>query len=226
MKVIFTILLSILVQFVTIAQEDDEPMYYNREVSVDIGTMASANSHNNTNIIIGTTYDFQTAYYFKRNLGIRTGINLAQDLDGADKFISIPVYLAYRTDIHRRFQPNFETCNDFLLSLILFIFPNNLEFNVGPNFGYFSERSGLHTISTDGGKNYYSEGYKLNSNMAFSLDAGIKGKLYIWRIGLVGSFTVCYMPTKNFTFQSPNKELNGLSPHTFVRGTLGLTFNF
>lgn len=223
MKLHLCLIFLIIHSFSVIAQEDDEPMYYLHEINVDYGVMASMDTQ--LNHIIGNTYNFQTAYFYKVNTGFRVGLNLAKDFEGANSYYSIPLYFAYRTDIKRRLSPNIETCGDFLFSVLLLLFPNNLEFNIGPNFGYFTDETNLLRKSSDGGKTYYNEGFRLKNKFSFSLDAGLKGKLYIWRIALVGGVSIAYMPTRNFIFQSPNKDLNGFRPKIFGQATIGMAFN-
>jgi hypothetical protein len=197
------------------AQEDDEPMFYFREVNVDYGAFGPL-TPNYYDVNMGKTFNIQGAYYLYKHVGIRSGINITKDLSGVDNYVSVPVYFSYRTDLSRGRMFNTESCSDFLFSLILIIFPSNIEFNVGPSMGYFQ-----------GFDNYtVTDGYKLNNNFALSLDAGLKAKLYVWRLALVGSVSVGYMPTQNLIYQSTDKEKNGYRPRTYGSATIGLAFNF
>jgi hypothetical protein len=204
--------------------QKQEEKYYFHDVSIDFGIYPSLYKGNEHPNLFGNVISFQTVHYLSNKSGYRTGFSIIQNMEGADKQYSIPIYFCYRSAMSRSMTVgSFNSINDLIILLLSGLIPKNIEFDIGSNFGYITpDNQNIY----DGKNLEYN--FVLNNKFLCSLDAGFRIKYKIWRFGIVLSPTLSYLLTNNYNFISDDKmdKNYGFKPKWFLRATAGISFSF
>lgn len=190
----------------TIGQQYEQAYCFGYEIGA-LGFISKQNAPDMFN-----QYNSLTIAYFGdlRN-GIRTGLDYATELEGTDNSFIIPIYYAYRSQ-PRLEKRVVETFSDLLYA----VFPSRFEINVGPSFGYFAKSK----------KSITDNEFRVQREVLFSINAGIRPSFQIWRFNLGVNLNVGYIPTKNFRYYSTNEYENGLTTKWIVHIGGYLTYAF
>lgn len=209
----------------SIAQTKTENKFFH-DISVDYGIFASLNSDQHENLA-GNKLNLQTSYFFINDLGIRSGITFVSNMEGCNKFYSVPVQLVYRTPVYKSHEIyiHAENLTDFIFKLIVSLMPKQYEFNIGTNLGYIEPNNQISIVSINDGPSF-EKGYGVEQRFVSTIDVGFKGKYKIRRFGITLSPTVNYLLTKNFKYNSELFPDKGYTPQFFLSFTFGLAYEF
>ncbi|MEA3317037.1 MAG: hypothetical protein U9R54_03690 [Bacteroidota bacterium] len=208
------------------AQENDDDFFFH-DISFDYGIFASLNSSEHENLL-GSKYAFQTTYYFINNTGLRSGIAFVNDIEGSDKFFSVPLQFVYRTPVDRtyRISNNIGSLEEFFFKAILGLMPRQAEFYGGINIGHIKADNSISYTSINGGP-LFEEGYELKQEFFTSVNAGMRFLYKIRQLGIFLAPSVNYTLTNNFKYYSDIPENNdNYIPKWFFSGTFGLSYQF
>lgn len=224
MKFISTVIFVFLV-IESFTQEVKENNLFH-DLSIDYGIFASLNSEAYENLA-GNRLNIQSTYYLFNDMGIRTGISFINNLEGCNKFYSIPLQFVYRTPVYKSSEIyiDAESITDFVFQLIIGLMPKQFEFNVGANIGYIDPNNNLSLVSIDNGP-WFEEGFSTEKRFVSTIDIGFRGKYKIRRFGILLSPTMNYLLTKNFKYNSEMNLDREYKPQLFISFTFGLSYEF
>lgn len=224
MKIIITsiLMLSAISSF---SQHVQENKFFNN-ISVDYGIFASLNSDRYENLA-GNRLNFQASYYFVNNFGINTGVSFISNIEGSNKFYSIPIQLVYRTPVYKSSEIYIDAVSltDLIFQLIIGLMPKQYEINFGTNLGYIEPNNNISLVSINNGP-WLKEGYSAEQRFVSTIDLGVKGKYKIGRFGVTFSPVVSYLLTRNFKYYSEVNPYNQYYPTMFLSFTFGLSYEF
>ncbi|MDA3953051.1 MAG: hypothetical protein PF485_05360 [Bacteroidales bacterium] len=203
--------------FLAFSQLDEEIPGY--EISIDYGIFNSLNSSIHENLT-GNKLSFQVAIFSLSDFGFRTGISSFTNLEGSDKFYTIPLCITYRTGIYRR-----SNVVGSLTDLILVFMPMQAEFNFGTNIGYIEPDNNLGLSSINGGP-WIQRGYQAEQRFVSTIDLGLRFNYKIKRISIVLSPIESYILSQNFKYYSEDEFDNGYTPQWFLSFTFGVSYQF
>lgn len=211
--------------FSSFAQQNEEKFFFH-DVSIDYGLFASLNSNKHENLA-GNKLNFQTTYYFVNDMGIRTGISFINNLEGSDKFYSVPVQFVYRIPIDKSFiiGGRIESIGDLIFKIIIGLIPRQTDFHCGVNIGYIEPDNGLALTSINGGP-WIQQGYQVEQRFLTTLDLGLRLQYKIKRFGIIAAPNVNYILTQNFQYYSDTGVDHGYTPQWFMSITVGLAYQF
>jgi hypothetical protein len=192
---------------------------YSKEISIEYGIFASSNGSEHENLT-GSQINLQTAFFYRNNIGFRTGVSSIKGLEGSSKFYSIPIYFSYRIE------------NDWsymsvgsLSDLILILLPRNMEFDFGTSIGYIEPYDDLKLGSTNGGP-WTLKGYQVDQRFVSTLDLGMRLNYNINRFSFVISPKVNYMLSQNFKYYSEDGIDHNYTPKWFFSMGFGVAYQF
>lgn len=217
------LIILLVITFSSFAQQDEEKFFFH-DISFDYGLFASLNGYEHENLV-GNKLNFQTTFYFFNDMGIRTGISYINDMEGTDKFYSVPVQFVYRTPVDKSFMigGSVKSIEDLLFKIILGLIPRQADFHCGFNMGYIKPGN---VVSYHNGVPWEQEHYKLEKRFLTTLDLGLRLQYKIKRFGIVMAPCVSYMLTQNFKYYSETGFDQGYTPKWFMSITVGLAYQF
>ncbi len=230
MRFSLLILSLFLALFMPLLAQDDE-VFFTKNLSANWGIyVTTVNKSGISHSMQGTLYSVEYAKFHKERVGYRTGVNVVRYLYGNDYLISMPFYITYRTSTEsRRFNNSaLESADNFFGQLLFVVLPKNFEFFGGCNLGYVDcaepEIKSTQISKSLSYQNYFSA----DRHFLASLDAGLRMKYRIGRMGIVFAPSISYLASGNYKFTTtdPNDASNGVRPHIFFRITGGLAYNF
>lgn len=224
MKIFFA---SILLFFtiISFAQTDEDNQFFHN-ISVEYGIFASLNSDRYENLT-GNRLSFLASYYFINNFGINSGVSFINNIEGSNKFYSMPIQLVYRTPVYKSSEVYIEaeSLTDFIFQLIIGLMPKQYEFNVGTNLGYIEPNNNISMVSINNGP-WLRDGYSAEQRFVSTIDLGFKGRYKIRRFGVTISPSLSYLLTKNFKYYSEVYPEKDYYPKMFLSFTVGLSYDF
>lgn len=209
----------------SIAQQNDEEFFFH-DISFDYGLFASLNSNEHENLV-GNKLSLQTTYYFFNDIGIRSGISFVNDLEGSNKFYSVPIQLVYRTPIDKSFMigGSVESIEELIFKIFIGLIPRQADFHCGVNIGYIEPDNGLGLSSINGGP-WVKRGYQVEQRFLTTLDLGFRLHYKIKRFGIMAAPNVNYILTENFQYYSDDGIDNAYNPKWFLSIAFGVSYQF
>lgn len=177
---------------------------------------------NNKPSIFSTKKELTFAYYPDTQKGFRTGVSYANELEGSKALFIFPAYFAYRSEIKK---PNGEIVLDSFSDLMNAIFPQRIELNLGPAFGFISRIDNYQGVAPTNNQ-YFQNEYVADRKIVMSLDFGIRPSYVLGRVNLFISLYAGLLISRNFIYTSDNIELMGIRPNIIVKGDFGISFAF
>lgn len=222
---IFIITILLFFSVSSIAQQNEEKFFFH-DISFEYGLFASLNSSRYENLV-GWKYSLQTSYYFFNDMGFRTGVSLVNDLEGTNKFYSVPIQFVYRTSIDKSFMigGSVDSFEELLFKIFLGLIPRQADYHCGINVGYIEPDNNLGLSSINGGE-WVQEGYQTEQRFLTTLDLGLRLQYKIKRVGIIVAPSVNYVLSKNFKYYSETGYNNGYTPQWFLSMTMGLSYQF
>lgn len=231
MRNCFVLQLFLFLGFITPLFAQDDEVFFTKNLSANWGIyVTTVNKSGISHSMQGTLYSVEYAKFHKERVGYRSGINLVRYLNGSDYLMSVPFYITYRTSNESgSFDDTaLESADSFLGQLLFMVLPKNYEFFGGCNLGYVDcaepEIKSTQISKSLSYQNYFSA----DRHFLASLDAGLRMKYRIGRMGIVFAPSISYLASGNYQFTTtdPNDASNGVRPHIFFRVTGGLAYNF
>ncbi len=162
------------------------------------------------------------SYHPDSKHGFRTGISYSNNVEGCDEIFEIPIYYSYKTK--SKHDHEIKSISS-ILDLFGLLFPQRVEFFVGPSLGYI-ERKDDYFNATSANNQYYSDEFVADRKISLSFDISAKPSYQIGPVNIYFSFGVGYLLTRNFKYVSDNPFLSGKRPCFNIKGDIGLSISF
>lgn len=193
----------------------------NYEVGASVGFGAIIIKKQRTSLFIPKS-TISYSYHPDSRHGFRTGISYSNNVEGCDEIFEIPIYYSYKTK--SKHDPEIKSVSS-ILDLFSFLFPQRVEFFLGPTLGYI-KRKDDYLFATSSNNQYYSDEFVADRKISLSIEIAVKPSYQIGPVNIYYSFGVGYLLTRNFKYISDNPLLRGKRPCFNLKGDVGLSISF
>ncbi len=221
------ILVLILISLSSVFLKAQSYSPYFHDVLFERNMYASLYKGSSRNNIFSLGVSLQQANYISNNIGYRIGVLYSENIEPADYYFMLPIYLSVRSKEREvGILTKNRYCSDFLFGTLGYLIPTSNEFYFGVSSGYVKPQNSLNQSIINNVQ--YQYGFLTTRRFLFTVDVGFRFKYDIWRFYISLNPSISYLITRNFKYTSniTNDTWNGFRPTWFTKSSFGIGFKF